>query len=332
MTEPPPPLLHYELTTDPDPPQASPASGNAKKLALTFVVSPAERADVFCERITFHFDIGPAGSQSAIFLTSVGDGIGTVPPNPEGKPAGDWELDTDISGPGTYSFIRTSDDNKVSRRGYVFTISDIEVSSAVGTAKLTVNEFSSPDANTTASLRQQIFEVPKFPWKFGSVVFKTDETSVEPEQGTTLHWEGDDTGTYTLLRNGKPMKAPFRSPRPTGPLTEDTVFTLRVGAPGVKVKRDYYATVLVRNPVVNLMGPKGPVRSGDSFTLKWHTESVQDCFIQGPGLPKKKIAGRSQARRAAPARRGRRVPAERDDGLRRHDPVRVHDQGAAQGA
>jgi hypothetical protein len=287
---PPLPLLAYELTTDPDPPQASPASGNKKKLDLIFVVSPPERADVYCERITFHFDIGQAGSQSAIFLTTVGDGINTTPPFPQGKPAGDWELDEDLSEPGTYSFIRTTDDTKVSRKGYVFTIGDIEVSSAVGTAKLTVTELSSTDGSTSV-LHQQIFEVPKFPWKFGSVAFTTDDTSVEPSTGTTLHWEGDDTGTYELLRNGKPMSPPFESPRKTGALNKDTVFTLRVGAPGVKVKRDYYVTVFVRNPVVELMGPKGPVRSGEPVALKWHTESVHHCFIKGPGLQHKKIQG-----------------------------------------
>lgn len=279
------PLLTYELTTDPDPPQASPATGKPKKLELTVVVSPPDHGAVYCDRITFQFDVGPAGTQNATYLTSVGDGIRAVQ-----GPGGDWDLDTEVSGSGTYSFARTSEDTLVDGKGYVFTISNIEVSPVVGTAVLTVGENSATDKDTLEP-RRKTFDVPKFPWKFGSVVFKTDETSVEPEQGTTLHWEGDDTGTYTLLRNGKPMKGPFKSPRPTGALTEDTVFTLRVGAPGVKVKRDYYVTVLVRNPVVNLMGPKGPVRVGEPFTLKWHTESVGDCFIKGPGLARKKIAG-----------------------------------------
>ena len=292
---PPPPLLHYELTTDPDPPQASPASGKKRKLALTFVVSPPDRGAVFCDRITFHFDVGPTGTKNATYLTSVGDAIRTVPPNPPGQPAGDWELDEGISGPGTYSFVRTTDDTKVDGEGYVFTIGDIVVSPVVGTARLKVTEFSSTDGSDSIR-HEQIFEVPKFPTTFGADVFETDKTSVEPNTGATLRWKGDDTATYRLFRNGKQVKAPIKFSWPTGALTEDTVFTLRVGyqSQGVNIKRDYYVTILVRNPVVNLMGPKGPVRSGDSFTLKWHTESVQDCFIQGPGLPRKKVTGRSQ--------------------------------------
>lgn len=286
-----PPLLHYALTTDPDPPQASPKSGNPRKLSLTFVVSPPDYGAVFCDRITFHFDVGPTGSANATYLTSVGDAILTIPPNPPGEGQSEWDLDESVSGNGTFSFVRSTDDKKVAGQGYAFTIYGIYVSPVVGTATIKVTEHSSQDG-TNFQTRQANFDVPKFPTMFGSVVFQTDKTSVNPgNTGATLRWQGDDTATYALSRNGVPVKGPVRSPRPTGPLTEDTVFTLTVGysAGGVAVERDYYVTILVRNPVVSLMGPNDPVRTGAPVTLKWHTEGVEHCFIEGPGLPRKNV-------------------------------------------
>lgn len=285
------PLLHYALTTDPDPPQASPGSGNPRTLALTFVVSPPDHGAVYCDKIEFQFDIGPAKSMNSTYLTSVGGGILTVPPNPPDEDQGEWDLQPSPSDPGTFSFVRTSTDKQVSDQGYVFKIYGIKVSQVVGTATLNVTETSSKDGTTFAD-REATFPIPKFPTTFGSVVFQTDKASLNPgNTGATLRWEGDDTATYALSRNGVPVKGSVRSPWPTGRLTEDTVFTLTVGysAGGVAVTRDYYVTILVRNPVVSLMGPNDPVRSGAPVTLKWHREGVEHCFIEGPGLPRKNV-------------------------------------------
>jgi len=287
------PLLKYALKTDPDPPQASPGSGKPRKLALTFVVSPPDHGAVYCDRITFHFDIGPEGSTNSTYLTSVDDGILTVPPNPPGEDEGEWDLDEENSGNGTFSFTRSTESKKVSDQGYVFRIHDIYVSRIVGTATLKVTENSSNDG-TTFEPRQATFPIPKFPTAFGSVVFEADATSLNPgNKGTSLRWEGDDTATYGLARDGVAVTGPVTSPWPTGPLTEDTIFTLTVGysAGDVAVKRNYYIPILVRNPVVSLMGPEGPVRVGAAAKLTWHAEGVQHCTIEGPGLARKNVDG-----------------------------------------
>ena len=214
-----------------------------------------------------------------------------MPPNPSGEDQGEWDLDEDNSGDGTFSFTRSTDDKKVSDQGYVFRIYGIFVSRVVGTATLKVTENSSKDG-TTYEPRQATFPIPKFPTTFGSVVFEADQTSLNPgNTGTSLRWQGDDTATYALARDGVAVKGPVKSPWPTGPLTEDTIFTLTVGysAGGVAVKRNYYIPILVRNPVVSLMGPKDPVRVGEPVTLTWHSEGVAHCTIEGPGLARKNV-------------------------------------------
>jgi hypothetical protein len=273
-------LLHFELATDPDPPQASPKTGRQKRLALTFVANLRDDLEqAFCDSVSFQFDIGDPPCDDASYLTCVGSGIGT-----QVNPSGDWEL-LDAQPDGTFTFVRPDGvDPKVVEQGYRFEIFDIAVSPVVGTAEVRVTEHSSADDPAQFEEHTATFDVAKFPPRFASVVFETDTTAVDPHGVAHLRWEGDDSARYTLSWNGrKPIDVKGKSPWTTPQLSEDTVFTLTVGyqAEGRTVKRDYYLSIHVRTPRLSIAADRDTIRSGETSTLYLEIEHATNCVLGG---------------------------------------------------
>ena len=157
----------------------------------------------------------------------------------------EWD-DLDPHDPGVFAFLPKGKDEVT--KSYTFDIFEIDVSTIVGTATVTVTEHSTdhdaahcPNDDHDECYENRIvsFDVPKFPAGFGGVDFKADRTAVPPGGDVTLSWQVEKVASYQLLEDDDPID-PAKIARTTiGDVTtwsytaqgldDDTVFTLRVG-------------------------------------------------------------------------------------------------------
>ena len=111
-------LLDYTVTTNPDPIQVSPESGDPSLATLVVVVSNPQSDAVRVQKIELSFDIGDKDDPDATYLTDIGEGIHTRSSSP------DWSLPTSADG----SFVVTPQgDPEISSQGLTFTLSHIVV-------------------------------------------------------------------------------------------------------------------------------------------------------------------------------------------------------------
>ena len=274
-------LLDWALSPSPDPAQSG------RSLALRFIADvPEGRDEVFCERVTFQFDIDPAATPvDGTYLTADGTGIGVMVDPPD-----QWHLDGSRTD-GTFTFVRPPGVARDVTGSYTFVIYGIRASPAEGRARVSVTECATEKATGTCEERTQDFEIEKFPPAFGrEVEFTTDKTSVEPDGVVNLTWSGDPDARYQLYVQGRQQPYDLTHEAPpwtSGHLRHATEFTLKVSGEqdGKTVQISCYLPIFVDVPTVSLKGDKSAIRKGEEVTLTWDTEYVTDLTLKGPGAP-----------------------------------------------
>src|SRR5262245_50500645 len=126
------PLLRYDLTTDPFPLQAKPATGKLSPATLTIVVSnpnaDPDNHSVLLQGLLITIPLGQDGTD----LAADSKGINPIPPD-------GWKLDSQPSS-GTYLFRPLKGTYPVKRAGLTFVFDIIELSPEPGTAAVVVTE------------------------------------------------------------------------------------------------------------------------------------------------------------------------------------------------
>ena len=236
-------LLDYAISTSPDPLQASPLQGNPSIAALTIVVSNGTTDPIYCDRITFSFDIGPLAQN----LTNVGKGILCA-----ASPSDQWR----IAGNDEGVFVATAtkpEYREITTNGLVFQIYNVQVNQQVGTFAFNVDEHSSPD-NITYQDHYNTYNIAKFPYGFFVNNFIANKPQVQNGETALLTWIGSDLATYTILYDNQPPVdvTNVRSWK-TPPLNHDTNFILKASAQSLgETVNTYLSTVVsVANPVLN---------------------------------------------------------------------------------
>lgn len=209
-------LLTYSVGTNPDPLQASPASGNPAYGALTIVVSNSTSQYIYCQSIVFSF---PEGSL-AQDLTDVATGILSA-----AAPSTQWQ----IANTGICQFTATPIQPQyatIGPAGLVFQIYNIQINQQPGNVTFTIQESASMTSGGPYTTNTQTVILAKFPYGFFFDNFAPVVPSIQDGATATLNWIGTDGPTYTLYYTGNTVDVTLVRTYTTGPLHADTSFLL----------------------------------------------------------------------------------------------------------
>ena len=291
-------LLRYELTTDPFPLEASPATGSPELATLKIVGSNPDPADPVTLRsvsITV-----PVGADAAQLTNSAPDG----PVAPD-----DWTLKETKLGEGVvqYVFKPNAGKGQIAGQGLAFIFNNIQPNTQPGVAAITVAE------GTEDGGSQQLL-VTKFPNDWGEVNFSLDPPIIPYGGSTVLKWSGPSGATYSIMyytpRTGivnipsageQPLGNRGRYPAQGGKplqLVQNTTFYLTVV--GLYHGKSYTAqkalqvTVTAMPPEITCFKADPPTvhgytiakEGGDTIpavetTLSWTTENAKECELSG---------------------------------------------------
>ncbi|MFI5520549.1 hypothetical protein [Streptomyces platensis] len=236
------PLLSYVLTTDPDPLTASEENPSTpeERGELIIVGSRRHRDPADVERIRVKVPAGTLSPDLATNLSSATARIsldgwtGTLNESSDEfvfTPAGSYET----IGPDT---------------GFTIQLSQIPISRKVGTAPVTVTEYSRTSGNAFPA-RSTTFDVGKFPADFYLRDFIADALVIDNGGETTLTWKRSTNATYELLYGDTSLNVTNETTRTITNVTSDTTFYLRgttSSDPTNPVTRILTTHVTVRKP------------------------------------------------------------------------------------
>jgi hypothetical protein len=291
-------LLRYELTTDPFPLEASPASGSPELATLKVVGSnpdPANPVTIRSVSITL-----PVGPEAAQLTNSAPDG----PVAPD-----DWTLKETKPGEGMvqYVFKPNAGKGQIAGQGLAFIFNNIQPNTQPGVAAITVAE------GTEDGGSQQLL-VTKFPNDWGEVNFIVDPPIIPYNGSTALKWTGPAGATYSIMyytpRTGivnipsageQPLANRGRYPPQNGKplqLVQNTTFYLTVV--GLYHGKSYTAqkalpvTVTAMPPEITCFKSEPATAYGYTIAkegrdtipevevkLSWTTEHAKECELTG---------------------------------------------------
>ncbi len=234
-------LLAYGITTNPDPLQASPESGNPVMGSLIITVSNNTSNKIYCNQLTFSFPIGDLAKD----LTSAPSGI-LVSANSSDK----WEISVTSDGVFTAT-PKSSSDNVIFENGLSFQIYNIQINQQVGTFTFSVIENSSTDKETFSD-KTDNFNLAKFPYGFYVNNFASSATMVNNGGTVKLTWVGSDIGTYTIMYGTNSVNVTDIRTWTSPVLNDTTTFALiaSVQEQGETVHNYLYITVIVADPEI----------------------------------------------------------------------------------
>jgi len=238
-------LLTYSLMTTPAPVQVSPAQNDPSYAALTFVASNNTSGDVYVSKIVIQLPVGNPQQPDSTDLTEQSTGL-----RPSISPSADWNAPSSPA-PGVFVFTPAGGQPlRVDSQGYAITVANIQVSTAVGTATVTIHETSSTSQTGPQQPSQCTVSVPKFPYGFYVGNFAAQKPLVQNGQGAVLSWVGSENATYTMLWNTQTQNVSSVRQWTSPPLTDTTTFILQVQAQelGQTVTLYFSVTVIVANP------------------------------------------------------------------------------------
>jgi hypothetical protein len=233
-------LLSYGITTNPDPLQASPASGNPSISSIVVTVSNNTMYPIYCNKLTFSFPIG-TDSQD---LTAVSAGI-QVSANSSDK----WQISVTSAGVFTATPI-IPDNNEITIDGLSFQIYNIQTNNQVGTFNFDVEENSSTYSNKDFSDKYNTYSLAKFPYGFYVNNFAASSPMINDGATVILTWLGSDQASYTIFYNTTSVDVTNVRSWTSPKLNNTTTFSLvaSVQENGETVDTYLYVTVIVANP------------------------------------------------------------------------------------
>ena len=234
-------LLSYGITTNPDPVQVSPASGNPAIASLVITVSNNTSKAIYCNKLTFSFPVGDLAQD----LAPDSGGI-LVSANPSDK----WQIGTTSDGVFTAT-PKSPSDNKITKDGLSFQIYNIQVNKQVGTFTFSIVEHSSVD-NKKFSDKANSHNMAKFPYGFYVNNFAASVPMVDNGNPVTLTWSGSDLGSYTILYGTQSVDVTEVRSWTSPGITDTTTFALKasVQEQGETVDNYLYVTVIVNQPEI----------------------------------------------------------------------------------
>jgi DNA-binding beta-propeller fold protein YncE len=294
-------LLTYSLSTEPDPLQVSPPTGDVSCdpagdpscATLTILVSNNSDDIINCQSIDFGFSVGKNASDFSEDLTGVAI---NWPPG--------WNLAPD--GNDFTATPKTATDGAIGKDGLTFTLSKMKVNKEPGTASLLITETASsltadppqPQDDRTTSL-----PLAKFPLAFAVSELKASpESPVDFGSSVTLSWVGTEGATYELryeAADGSPVSITHTQDNPPQPLPAngnyqigdleiDTTFflyvTLVVKGEDNPPKLERNCPVIVTRPKPQITFFQGMLRWEDDVQklyLHWEATNANFCNLTG---------------------------------------------------
>lgn len=283
-------LLSYAASSNPDPIQASPQTGDPSLATLTIVVSNDTHKQINCSSISFGFR---QGKYAKDFFT---DSTGIATSAPEG-----WSLLPDQADPSLFKATPSKDASRIGPDGVVFVLSNIKVNQQVGTTDMTVTEVTTNGSGNTGTLA---LPLAKFPPQFEVGELQVSPPPpLAPGSSVTLIWSGSDDGATYVLQyedaDGNTVTITHVKGEPNQPLPstgdytidnlqKDTTFYLivTVNVPGqnkpLTVERYFPVTVKQLKPQITLFeGKVECISSSWQLVLNWQTNNTDYCTITG---------------------------------------------------
>ena len=281
-------LLTYAWHTNPSPLLASASVTELTSASLTLVVScPDEVGSATVAQIEVVIPSDPTGA--APDPTSL---AATAPTNASivsSDPNDLWIVNPgDMAG--SFRFTPKGGTATVSGQSLTISIPGVQVSTLVGTAIATVNEWAAatgdPPAVADPCSGTSQTEVPKFPQGFAVDWFDATTPAIGPDFGTTLSWSGSDGATYIIQYDDVAIPDPNdKTAKPLSPKgslkidqlqSDPTLFTLTVTAQanGATATLSRQTLVAVQRAKIEKFNAYPVVLGkGASTTLSWVTNA-----------------------------------------------------------
>ncbi len=277
-------LLTYAMTTSPSPLQVSASSAEPSVASLTIIVScPPALHRVAVTKITVALPVSDPAAPDATALALVAPPQGCASIVSTGGEQ--WTAAPGLI-PGLFVFTPKSSSISISSQGLTINFTGIEISALVGTAQVTIREWTSasgaapsPDGPPSAIGR---IPVAKFPVGFFAENLDiAGSPEVESGATATLTWIGSSDASYEIGYGNTRVPVSGRSwtsPR----LYTTTVFKLTASATqnGQTVSLSLSLTVQVASPiVVSVETVTDQIFYGDELALSWITTGADGVYL-----------------------------------------------------
>ena len=260
--------LTYSLTTKPLPVEVSLSATSPSLATLIFVVScPIPPGAVTISQITIAIPVDETGEPpDPTNLAMIAPPLSSASITSSGT---DVWVPSAGAAPGLFIFTPKGGPVEVSEQSLTIEITGIQVSTLVGTAVITIQEFVTGSTTNT-----QTVAVAKFPYGFYAGNFTSNKPMVKNGEKPVLSWTGSSNATYLMLyESNAPIDVSnVRTWSPPNPLIQMTTFILQVSAQeaGQTATMDFSITIEVSNPsltaqdftVLTTSTLKGPVNVG----------------------------------------------------------------------
>lgn len=278
-------LLTYAMMTMPTPVEVSPSPQSPAQLVLTFVVScPRSVGVAMVSQIGITLPVGKAGSPDPTDLTE-------TPPSASAasitSSSGEqWTASPGLA-PGVFLFTPPGDTFPVSQQSLTITFVGIQVSTLVGTALITVNEWASqgggqPPVPRSPPSGTGNFPVAKFPSGFYAFDFTAGTPQISSGQTVTLTWVGSTNATYTLKYADKTVPVSTLRSWTSPQLYTTTAFVLTASSTqnGQTVSFDLSTVVIIASPgVVSFSADPSEIDYNQSVTLNWRSTNADGVYL-----------------------------------------------------
>ncbi|OPC77909.1 hypothetical protein B4N89_37295 [Embleya scabrispora] len=235
------PLLSYDLTTNPDPVEASPENPETPPETCELILVAARRSGTAADVESIKVKI-PAGTAAPDFALELSKAVATIS-------LSGWTVALNTS---TKEFVFTPTaayETIGPDQGITIQISELPVSRKVGSSPVTVTERSRTGSSAFQN-RQLVFSVGKFPPGFYMRNLICDPLVINNGGDVTLTWERSANAAYELLYGGTCLNVGNESTRKITNVKSDTTFYLRgtVGETPDQVVRILTCQVTVIKP------------------------------------------------------------------------------------
>jgi hypothetical protein len=278
-------LLTYAMMTMPSPVSVSPSPQNPAQLVLTIVVScPRNVGVAMVSQIGVTLPVGKGASPDPTDLTE------TAPPASAASITStggeQWTAAAGLA-PGVFLLTPPGGMFPVAQGSLTITIVGIAVSTLVGTALITINEWAAqgnaqPPPPRSAPSGTGTIAVAKFPSGFYAFDFTAGTPQINSGQTVTLSWVGSTNAIYTLKYADQSVSVSAVRSWTSPPLYTTTAFILTASSTqnGQTVSLDLSTVVIIAAPaVVSFTATPSEIDYNQTVTLDWRSTSADGVYF-----------------------------------------------------
>ncbi|MFD6182945.1 hypothetical protein [Streptomyces goshikiensis] len=234
-------VLTYDVEPDPAPIQVAQGS-TAKTATLRITVTNHGQSAVHLESVRFTFPVGSGPEE-------LSGNPGSAEPQADDTTRWRFGLDGEVPGSALLEPKRSA---TVPPGGQLeLALAHIEINSAVGTSKLTIEE----RLKNVEEPGCEVWPLAKVPAGFTTGDFRPERILVQAGTPAKLTWRGESRpgATYTMLHDGEPADVTSVRYWPSPPLHHDTAFALVVEVTEGESTAEYAMTTTVTVARPNLI-------------------------------------------------------------------------------